>query len=154
LIFNLLGLSKGYYTYKLKTGGDYMSMEYTGFQNEMEPALRLVAMPADTNPAGDVFGGWIMAQVDLAGAVIASQRAQSRIVTIKVTDFIFKEPVYVGDLVTCYGKIEKIGTTSITVKVVVCAQRNRYEKTCIKVTEATVVYVAIDEDGNPKEISK
>ncbi|WP_319204735.1 acyl-CoA thioesterase [uncultured Ilyobacter sp.] len=131
-----------------------MSMEYTGFQNEMEPALRLVAMPADTNPAGDVFGGWIMAQVDLAGAVIASQRAQSRIVTIKVTDFIFKEPVYVGDLVTCYGKIEKIGTTSITVKVVVCAQRNRYEKTCIKVTEATVVYVAIDEDGNPKEISK
>lgn len=131
-----------------------MSMEYTGFQNEMEPALRLVAMPADTNPAGDVFGGWIMAQVDLAGAVIASQRAQSRIVTIKVTDFIFKEPVYVGDLVTCYGKIEKIGNTSITVKVVVCAQRNRYEKTCIKVTEATVVYVAIDDDGNPKEIEK
>jgi acyl-CoA thioesterase YciA len=131
-----------------------MSIEYTGFQNEMEPALRLVAMPKDTNPEGDIFGGWIMSQVDLAGTVIASQRAQSRIVTVKVTDFIFKEPVYVGDLVTCYGKIEKIGTTSITVKVVVCAQRNRYEKSCIKVTEATVVYVAIDKHGNPMEIAK
>ena len=84
----------------------------------------------------------------------ASQRTQIRIVTVKVTDLMFKEPIYVGDLVTCYGKIEKIGTTSITIKVVVCAQRNRYEKACVKVTKATVVYVAIDNDGNPMEISR
>ena len=95
-----------------------------------------------------------MSQVDKSGAVVAEQRTQSRIVTVKVTDFIFKEPVYVGDLITCYGKIEKVGNTSITVKVVVVAQRNKYEKDYIKVTEATVVYVAVDEDGKPMQIGK
>jgi len=131
-----------------------MSTEYTGFRNEMEPALRLIAMPTDTNPSGDIFGGWIMSQVDQAGAVVAAQRTQSRIVTVKVTDFLFKEPVFVGDLITCYGKIEKIGNTSITVKVVVIAQRNKYERDHVKVTEATVKYVAVDENGNPMQISK
>jgi acyl-CoA thioesterase YciA len=131
-----------------------MSTEYTGFRNEMEPALRLIAMPTDTNPSGDIFGGWIMSQVDQAGAVVAAQRTQSRLVTVKVTDFLFKEPVFVGDLITCYGKIEKIGNTSITVKVVVIAQRNKYERDHVKVTEATVVYVAVDENGKPMQISK
>lgn len=131
-----------------------MSTEYKGFQNEMEPALRLIAMPSDTNPSGDIFGGWIMSRVDQAGAVVASQRTQSRIVTVKVTDFIFKEPVFVGDLITCYGKVEKVGNTSITVKVVVVAQRNKYAKENIKVTEATLVYVAVDENGKPMQIAK
>ena len=131
-----------------------MNSEHSRFHSNQEPALRVLAMPRDTNPAGDIFGGWIMAQVDMAGAVVASERAGSRVVTVAVTDFLFKEPVYVGDLISCYGKIVKIGRTSITVQVEVCAQRSRVEKECVKVTEATVVYVAVSEKRQPMEISK
>lgn len=131
-----------------------MNSEHSRFHDNKEPALRVLAMPRDTNPAGDIFGGWIMAQVDMAGAVVASERAGSRVVTVAVTDFLFKEPVYVGDLISCYGKIVKIGRTSITVQVEVCAQRSRVEKECVKVTEATVVYVAVSEKRQPMEISK
>ncbi len=132
----------------------YMNSEHSRFHGNKEPALRVLAMPKDTNPAGDIFGGWIMAQVDMAGAVVASERAGSRVVTIAVTEFLFKEPVYVGDLISCYGKIVKTGKTSITVQVEVCAQRNRVEKECVKVTEATVVYVAVNEKRQPREIPK
>ncbi len=131
-----------------------MNSEHSRFHGNKEPALRVLAMPRDTNPAGDIFGGWIMAQVDMAGAVVASERAGSRVVTIAVTEFLFKEPVFVGDLISCYGEIIKIGRTSITVRVEVCAQRNRVEKDCVKVTEATVVYVAVNEKRQPREIPK
>lgn len=131
-----------------------MKDEHARLHGNTEPALRVLAMPKDSNPLGDIFGGWIMAQVDMAGAVVASQRAGGRVVTIAVTEFLFKQPVYIGDLISCYGKIVKIGRTSITVKVEVCAQRNRIEKDCVKVTEATLVYVAVDENRKPKEIQK
>lgn len=131
-----------------------MNKTHFEYHGNTEPALRVVPMPKDTNPAGDIFGGWIMAQVDTAGAVVATQITHCRVVTVAVTEFLFKHPVYVGDLISCYVKVLKVGKTSITVSVEVCAQRDRFNHGCIKVTEATVVYVALDEEGNPKEIGK
>ena len=130
-----------------------MNIEHSKYHNNMEPALRVLAMPRDTNPMGDIFGGWIMSQVDIAGAIVASQLVKCRIVTVGVNEFTFKHPVLVGDIISCYGKVVKTGTTSITVKVEVCAIRNNYDEKCIKVTEATTVYVAIDENGKSKKIS-
>ncbi len=117
-----------------------------------QPSLRVLAMPADTNPAGDIFGGWIMSQVDMAGAVEAGKRAKGRVVTVAVTEFLFKKPVFVGDLVSCYGEVVKIGKTSITVDVAVYAERKRQYGSTVKVTEAKVVYVAVDADGNPRPV--
>ena len=130
-----------------------MHSEHSKYHEHMEPALRVLAMPRDTNPRGDIFGGWIMSQVDIAGAVVASQLVKSRVVTVAVNEFTFKQPVLVGDIISCYGKVVRTGNTSITVNVEVCAQRNQSDDKCVKVTEATVVYVAIDDDGNPKQIS-
>ena len=130
-----------------------MNIEHAKYHGNIEPALRVLAMPRDTNPMGDIFGGWIMSQVDMAGAVVASQLVKTRVVTVAVNEFTFKQPVLVGDIISCYGKVEKTGKTSITVNVEVCALRNRFDEKCIKVTEATVVYVAIDENGKPIEIS-
>lgn len=115
--------------------------------------LRVMPMPADTNIHGDVFGGWIMAQVDVAGAIPASQLSEGRVSTVAVNNFVFKEPIYVGDLVSFYAKVVKIGNTSITVEVEVWAQRKRYQDT-IKVTEATLTYVAIGEDRKPRLVKK
>ena len=131
-------------------------MNKTHFEHHgnMEPALRVVPMPKDTNQAGDIFGGWIMSQVDMAGSIVATQVTHSRVVTVAVTEFLFKQPVYVGDLISCYVKVLKIGKTSITVSVDVCAQRDRFNQSCVKVTEAKVVYVALDEKGEPKKISQ
>ena len=114
---------------------------------------RVVAMPADTNPAGDIFGGWIMSQVDLAGGVAATRRAGGRIVTVAVNSFHFDQPVFVGDLVSCYASVEKVGNTSLTINVVVYAERNRQQRETVKVTRAKLVYVAIDDQGNPVAIS-
>ena len=100
-----------------------MDKEHSLRHGNVEPALRLVAMPKDTNEAGDIFGGWIMSQADIAGGVVASQLSKGRVVTIAVTDFIFKKPVLVGDLISCYAKVIKVGKTSITVEIAVCAQR-------------------------------
>ncbi len=130
-----------------------MNIEHSRYHNNMEPALRVLAMPRDTNPRGDIFGGWIMSQVDIAGGIVASQLVKSRVVTVAVNEFIFKHPVYVGDIISCYGKVVKTGNTSITVNVEVCALRNNYDEKCIKVTEAVAVYVAIDENGKSKKIS-
>ncbi len=129
-----------------------MNKEHSLRHENIEPALRLVAMPKDTNEAGDIFGGWIMSQADIAGGVVASQLSKGRVVTIAVTDFIFKKPVLVGDLISCYAKIIKIGKTSITVEIAVCAQRGGSAQECIKVTEATIVYVAVDNKGQPREV--
>jgi acyl-CoA thioesterase YciA len=109
-------------------------------------------MPADANIHGDVFGGWIMAQVDIAGAIPAVRRANGRVGTVAVNSFIFKQPVFVGDLLSFYAKIVKTGRTSITVNVEVYAERNRLQSEIVKVTEATLTYVATGEDRRPREL--
>lgn len=116
------------------------------------PVLKVTPMPSDTNFHGDVFGGWIMSQVDIAGSIPACQKAEGRVSTVAVTNFVFKEPLYVGDLVSFYAEIIKTGTTSITVNVEVYAQRKRFTKDIVKVTEATLVYVALDENGKPRPV--
>ncbi|EHP44447.1 acyl-CoA hydrolase [Cupriavidus basilensis OR16] len=107
-------------------------------------------MPADANVHGDVFGGWIMAQVDIAGSIPAVERAQGRVATVAVNSFLFKHPVFVGDLVSFYADIEKTGRTSITVSVEVYAQRMRQSNEIVKVTEATLTYVATDDARQPR----
>ncbi|HEX5639323.1 MAG TPA: acyl-CoA thioesterase [Burkholderiaceae bacterium] len=114
--------------------------------------LRMMPMPADANIHGDVFGGWIMAHVDIAGAVPAARRAGGRVATIAVTSFVFKHPVFVGDLVSFYADIVKTGTTSITVEVEVYAERNRLQRDVVKVTEAMLVYVATDDKRKPRAL--
>ena len=120
-------------------------MPQTGQPPGSEPALRVFAMPKDANANGDVFGGWVMAQMDLAGAVPAVERAGGRIATVAVNAMRFHQPIAVGDLVTCYADIASTGTTSISVKVETWAKRRR-TSTQVKVTEGTFVYVAIDEN--------
>jgi acyl-CoA thioesterase YciA len=116
------------------------------------PFLRVMPMPSDANVYGDVFGGWIMAQVDIAGSLPATRRANGRIATIAVNSFVFKQPVFVGDLLSFYADVVKIGNTSITVCVEVYAERNRLEAQTVKVTEATLTYVAVDENGKPRQL--
>jgi acyl-CoA thioesterase YciA len=116
------------------------------------PTLRVVPMPSDANIHGDVFGGWIMAQVDMAGAQPAVRRANGRVATVAVNSFVFKHPVFVGDLLSFYAQIVKVGTTSITVKVEVYAERNRLDAEVVKVTEATLTYVATDNHRKPRPL--
>ena len=116
--------------------------------------MRVMPMPADSNPNGDIFGGWIMAQVDLAGAVLPSRVAKGRIATVAVNQFIFKQPVSVGDLVSFYARVTRIGNTSITVHVEVFAERNPANLQVVKVTEANLTYVAIDGAGKPRQVPK
>ena len=125
----------------------------TRLPSEKQPVLRIIPMPADTNAHGTIFGGWVMAQVDLAGSVAAYERAQGPIVTVAVNSFTFKEPVFVGDLVSFYARVVKVGRTSITVDVEVFAQRGRGGRTdVVKVTEAQLTYVAIDAERHPRPI--
>ena len=116
------------------------------------PTLRVMPMPSDANVHGDVFGGWIMAQVDIAGALPAVRRANGRVGTVAVNSFVFKQPVFVGDLLSFYAKIVKTGTTSITVNVEVYAERNRLQSEVVKVTEATLTYVATDDQRRPRPL--
>jgi acyl-CoA thioesterase YciA len=120
--------------------------------DDQVPVLRMMPMPSDANIHGDVFGGWIMAHVDIAGAIPAARRANGRVATVAVTSFLFKHPVFVGDLVSFYANIAKAGRTSITVDVEVYAERNRLQKEVVKVTEATLVYVATDERRQPRAL--
>ncbi len=118
-----------------------------------QPVLRIIPMPADTNAHGTIFGGWVMAQVDLAGSVPAVERAAGPVVTVAVNSFLFKEPVFVGDLVSFYARVTKVGRTSITVDVEVYAQRGRQGRgEAVKVTEAVLTYVAIDADRQPRPV--
>ncbi len=116
--------------------------------------MRVMPMPADANSNGDIFGGWIMAQVDLAGSVLPARIAKGRITTVAVNQFIFKQPVSVGDLLSFYAKVERVGKTSITVHVEVYAERNPADLHVVKVTEANLTFVAIDKDGQPRVIPK
>jgi acyl-CoA thioesterase YciA len=114
--------------------------------------LRVMPLPADVNGNGDVFGGWIMAQVDMAGAVLPSRIAKGRIATVAVNQFVFKQPVSIGDLLSFYAKVERVGRTSITVHVEVFAERNPADLHVVKVTEANLTYVAIDREGKPRAL--
>jgi acyl-CoA thioesterase YciA len=116
--------------------------------------LRVMPMPADANANGDIFGGWIMAQVDLAGAVLPARIAKGRIATVAVNQFVFKQPVSIGDLLSFYARVERVGTTSITVHVEVYAERNPADLRVVKVTEANLTYVAIDMNGQPRLLPK
>jgi acyl-CoA thioesterase YciA len=119
-----------------------------------ELVLKVIPLPADVNANGDIFGGWVMAQVDLAGSVIPARYTQGRMATVAVKEFIFKQPVRVGDILSFYSEVTRIGRTSITVKVEVYAERFQSQGRYVKVTEASVTYVAIDNNGKPREIPK
>lgn len=121
---------------------------------QRELVLRMMPMPADANANGDVFGGWIMAQVDLAGSVLPARISRGRIATVAVNEFVFKQPVSVGDLLSFYASVVRIGRTSITVHVEVVAERNPENPQAVKVTEANLTYVAIDKQGKPREIPR
>lgn len=129
-----------------------MNPEKLTLPHDRSPALRVMAQPSDANIHGDVFGGWIMAQVDIAGSIPATQRACGRVATIAVNSFIFKQPVFVGDLLSFYADIVKTGNTSITVEVEVYAQRMRSLDEVVKVTEATLTYVATDTERKPRKL--
>jgi acyl-CoA thioesterase YciA len=122
-----------------------------------EPVLRMHPMPADVNIHGDVFGGWIMAQVDIAGGIVAARRAKGRVATVAVNQFVFKQPVFVGDLLSFYADVVRVGNTSVTVNVEVYAERNTRlvhdgAAQVIKVTEATLTYVATGDDRRPRPV--
>ena len=118
-----------------------------------ELVLKVITMPADSNVNGDIFGGWVMAQVDLAGSVVPARYVDGRMATVAVNQFIFKQPVRVGDILSFFAEVTRIGTTSITVQVEVYAERFRSQKSYVKVTEASLTYVAIDDAGRPRKIN-
>lgn len=118
--------------------------------SDKELVLKVIPMPADSNSNGDIFGGWVMSQVDLAGSVLPARRAQGRMATVAVNEFLFKQPVRVGDILSFYAAITRIGHTSITVQVEVFAEQLGRQNGYVKVTEATLTYVAIDERGRPR----
>src|SRR6185503_8754554 len=117
-----------------------------------EPVLRVVPMPADVIQHGDIFGGWIMSQVDIAGGVLAARTARGRVATVAVNSFTFKEPVLVGDVVSFFGEVLRVGRTSVTVSIEVYAQRNPDDLVTVKVTEASLTYVAVGADRRPRPI--
>jgi len=125
-----------------------------GLPQDAELVLKVIPMPADCNQSGDIFGGWVMAQVDLAGAVLPARYVNGRIATVAVNEFIFKQPVKVGDILSFFSSVHRIGNTSITVKVEVFAERFSLQGVYLKVTEALVTYVAIDAHGKPRTIER
>ena len=116
-----------------------------------EPAVRTLAMPADTNPSGDIFGGWVLAQMDLAAGIVAVQRAEGRVATVALDGMTFHRPIYVGDLVSCYARVTRIGRTSLTVQVDTFVLRGRTGEE-VKVTEGRFTLVALDERGRPRQV--
>ena len=119
-----------------------------------QPALRVVPMPADANHNGDIFGGWIMAQVDIAGGTTAGRVARGRVATVAVNSFLFKQPVQIGDLLSFYADVVRIGRTSVTINVEVYAERGQARAEVVKVTEAQLTFVAIDGQGRPRPIER
>jgi acyl-CoA thioesterase YciA len=129
---------------------DPVGSEPVSLPKDRECVLRVVTMPKDSNGNGDIFGGWIMSQVDLAGAVMAWRMAKGRVATVAVNEFVFKQPVSIGDLLSFYARLVRIGRTSVTVHVEVYAERDPSNPRVVKVTEANLTYVAIDELGEPR----
>nr|WP_315427241.1 acyl-CoA thioesterase [uncultured Albidiferax sp.] len=120
--------------------------------SDMELVLKVIPMPANCNSSGDIFGGWVMAQVDLAGSVIPSRIAQGRIATVAVKEFVFKQPVRLGDVLSFLAAPTRLGRTSVTVRVEVYAERLSTQGKYIKVTEASLTYVAITDQGEPRPL--
>ncbi len=116
--------------------------------------IRVAAMPSDANAYGDIFGGWLRAQVDIAGSVIAIQAANGRVATIAVNEMLFLQPVSVGDLVSLYARLKRIGNTSISVEVEAYSEQGRQKNRLKKVATATLTYVAVDENGQPRQVEK
>ena len=129
-----------------------LSAPTTELPTDKELVLKVIPMPADCNANGDIFGGWVMAQVDLAGSVVPARYVNGRMATVAVNQFVFKQPVRVGDILSFFSAVTRIGNTSITVQVEVYAERFRTQKRYVKVTEASLTYVAIDDDGKPRKI--
>ena len=121
---------------------------------DKELVLKVIPMPRDCNANGDIFGGWVMAQVDLAGAVLPARYVDGRMATVAVNEFVFKQPVRVGDILSFFAAVKRIGTTSITVQVEVFAEHFQAQGRYIKVTEASLTYVALDTDGRPRKITQ
>ena len=119
-----------------------------------QPEIRVLPMPADTNASGDIFGGWLMSQVDIAGSIAAHRYVRNRVVTVSVNEFKFIKPVFVGDLVSIYAKVHRVGNTSISIALEVMAERERGQKTALKVATAILTYVSIDENRQPTTISR
>ena len=130
------------------------SLEPVSLPPDAELVLKVIPMPGDCNANGDIFGGWIMAQVDMAGSVLPARYTQGRMATVAVNEFVFKQPVRVGDILSFFSKVVRVGRTSITVKVEVYAEHYFAQHQDAKVTEALRTYVAIDEQGRPREIPK
>ena len=114
--------------------------------------IRVLAMPADANPHGDIFGGWLMSQIDIAGSVVAIQTAQGRVVTVAVNEMRFILPVFVGDLVSLYARLKQVGRTSVTVEVDAFAEREQERNQLQRVATATLTYVAVDENRRPRAV--
>jgi len=136
----------------MATSADPASPAPLRLPDDRQLVMRVMPMPSDVNGNGDIFGGWIMAQVDVAGAVLPSRLAKGRIATVAVNQFIFKQAVSMNDLLSFYAKIERVGRTSVTVNVEVYAERNPANLHVVKVTEANLTYVAIDGNGRPRPI--
>ena len=132
----------------------HADFQATTLPSDKELVMRVLPMPADSNANGDIFGGWIMAQVDLAGSVLPVRIAKGRVTTVAVNQFVFKQPVSIGDLLSFYATVERVGNTSITVRVEVYAERNPADVQVVKVTEANLTYVAIDRDGKPRQVPR
>jgi len=119
---------------------------------DKQATLRVIAMPSDTNSVGDVFGGWIMSQVDSAGSILAHQIAHGRVATKAVESFVFLEPIFVGDVISFFATLNKIGTTSITIDITVFVERDHSRFECLKATDACLTYVAVDENRKPRKV--
>ena len=130
------------------------SVPLTSLPSDKELVLKVIPMPSDTNSNGDIFGGWVMAQVDLAGSVLPARLVRGRMATVAVNEFIFKQPVRVGDLLSFFASVARVGNTSVTIKVEVYAERIQAQGQFLKVTEASLTYVAIDDNGRPRPIPK
>ncbi len=126
----------------------------TPLPTDKELVLKVIPMPADCNASGDIFGGWVMAQVDLAGAVLPARYGEGRMVTVAVHEFVFKQPVRVGDILSFFASVKRVGNTSITIEVEVFAEHFQAQGRYFKVTEASLTYVAIDESGKPRKITR
>lgn len=137
----------------LLPAADSQHLSPASLPQDRQLVLRVMPMPADANGNGDIFGGWIMAQVDIAGSVLPARVARGRITTVAVNQFIFKQPVSIGDLLSFYARVTRVGRSSISVNVEVWAERNPAAPELVRVTEASLTYVAIDEQGRPRALT-
>jgi acyl-CoA thioesterase YciA len=124
------------------------------FPRDKPPEIRVLAMPADTNAAGDIFGGWLMSQIDIAGSIVAYRHANGRVVTVAVDNFQFIKPVYVGDLVSIFAELVNVGNTSMQIEIIAFAERKRGDSERHRVAQAKFTYVAIDKDRKPRPVGK